>query len=364
MKRFIAWYNNEFKQTPLYSMMEQNVENSPWHRERNTGIHTDMVVSQLLASLGKYATMASELKYCALFAAAFHDVGKPVVRREKFSEARGNYVAFGGHELMSARLWETWAISSRQMLLDEFGLTKWHIYMVGTMIEQHLLWQMTPAQVGMMAKHFHGNGMFIPFMELCDADNNGRISLEHDENATDRFYQIPAGKTMQDVFSDPAPDTKYMVMLIGASGSGKSTIAASMEQGSNAVVYSWDRIRHQLFNPDGTKSYDEVYADATANDKLFASTQQTMWNDLLHQKPNVILVDNTNISRKRRQHFLRSAQHAGYVTVAYMVLASLHEIIDRQQTRGDKCLAPGIVSAQYNSLQYPLYGEFDGIVVL
>ena len=80
---FIKWYNNEFHLDPLYVAMENTVEDSPWHRERNVGVHTDMVVSEYIARNQSDWDIAI---LCGAFACAFHDVGKPDAMEEVFKE--------------------------------------------------------------------------------------------------------------------------------------------------------------------------------------------------------------------------------------------------------------------------------------
>lgn len=133
LDRFIHWYYNDFHDTKLYLDMAGTVENSPWHRERDVGVHTDMVVSQYLASPSRDDVRGA-------FACAFHDVGKPPSEIEKFSEERGLYRAYHGHEQVSARMWEDWAVQNFRFLQKEFRFHPNDLYAVGWMIEHHVPW--------------------------------------------------------------------------------------------------------------------------------------------------------------------------------------------------------------------------------
>ena len=102
---------------PWFRSMECTVENSPWHREDNVLVHTDMVVDEYVTRANAdHANGAwSHLTYLGAIACAFHDVGKPVARTAKFSEARGNYFSYPGHELAPARMFEDYAAARLPM---------------------------------------------------------------------------------------------------------------------------------------------------------------------------------------------------------------------------------------------------------
>src|SRR5271157_3546387 len=117
--QFITWYNNEFKTDPLYKKMEETVEGSSWHRERNVAIHTDMVVSEYISWAEKNWTTETLI---GAVACAFHDTGKPSARVERFKPERGIYNSFGGHEIISARIWEDFAIRNFETFCRSFGL--------------------------------------------------------------------------------------------------------------------------------------------------------------------------------------------------------------------------------------------------
>ena len=134
---FVTWYFNVFTQTPLFETMNQCVEGSKWHREKNVGVHTNMVVGEYLSRVeGAW----SKPDLLGAIACAFHDTGKPVARQEKFSEERGQYFSFSGHEIASARLWEDWAATNWSTVSPVLGLEVDDIFRVSWMIEHHRPW--------------------------------------------------------------------------------------------------------------------------------------------------------------------------------------------------------------------------------
>lgn len=178
---FILWYNDEFKRTRMYSDMANCCEGSPYHREHSVAVHTDMVVMEFLAYLSDRERWTKEV-VLGLFAAAFHDVGKPHDRKEKFREDRGTYYSFGGHELTSARLWEDYAVTNWSMLRDRFEFEAIDIYKVGILVEQHKPWDLKDTSklealnLTMMMLNLDNT-----FTSLVQADAYGRMSDDAEE---------------------------------------------------------------------------------------------------------------------------------------------------------------------------------------
>ena len=174
---FLSWYDN-FKHTDLFLSMEAISENSPWHREATVGIHTEMVVSEYIASADLYHSDQCRIDpiwdrttYLGAIACAFHDVGKPGARTAKFSEARGNYFSYPGHELMSARLFEDYAAQRP----NDFGSDD--IYKICWMIEHHMPWDVKDkTKRENMAKTVRELDILDVFTRVLFADQYGRIS--------------------------------------------------------------------------------------------------------------------------------------------------------------------------------------------
>lgn len=82
-------------------------------------------------------------------------------------------------------------------------------------------------------------------------------------------------------------------MLIGLPGCGKSTYASSME---GAVVVSSDAIREELFGDVGDQEH---------NDKVFLEVGRRVKAALSEGTAEAVVLDATNISKKRRVAFLK-----------------------------------------------------------
>lgn len=357
---FITWYFNEFPETALFRGMSNVTEDSPHHREADVGTHTNMVMGQFLTMTNNSADAWFDL--IGAFACAFHDVGKPHAMEVVFSEERGEYRRFRGHELLSARLWEDWAVANWTMLKDRFGFEPHDIYRVGWIVENHLPWGIKkPAKRRVLALTVgHICGYAEPFNVVLKADTWGRISDDQIEKRTTveawcNDFDVLVNSTKYDTPKYDA-DVPNMYMLIGASGSGKSTYMT--EFGWNIITYSWDSLRLEWYDKDD-------YANAfklACEDKEFMNKAHKAFEEQLATGKDVA-VDNVNTSKKRRANYIQKARQYGYNCVAVLFPVELQTILDRQESRVDKSVPAGSVERQYMSIGLPSIGEFDKVVV-
>lgn len=366
--RFIAWYYSVFVPSALFRRMDSMGENSPWHREQTIGIHTNMVVAQYMSSIdGDDEWTGMEL--AGALASAFHDVGKPFAAREKFKPERGNYLSFGGHEIISARMWETYAVQNWSELKEIFGeaMTPSVLYFTTFIIEHHLPWglknerKLNALAMTAVLNHAH------VFEQMLWADTLGRFSddgvekREKVEAWIDAFYRRRMALCSSRYVDDTAPK---MYVVVGASGTGKSTFCSTLE---SARTYSLDALRLEFYThgktiPSAEDEYDMAF-QMSCDDKTFRSRANTRYVEMLREGGDLI-VDNVNTSFKRRRWYIDEAQKRGYVVVGVYIPADLNVIKNRQETRGDKNVPLEAVERQYNTLQLPLYGEFDEILII
>jgi predicted kinase len=358
---FITWFHNEFSTTQIWADMDNVCEDSPWHRESTVAVHTRMVTSHYL-TLVEHDTW-THVDLCGAFACAFHDVGKPEARAEAYKPERGVYYRYGGHELISARMWETWAADNWIMLSRRFGFTGQDVYRTGWMIENHLPWCIKKADKRNALAMTANNVLYGPdtFINVLKADTWGRIS----DDATEKRATVTAWcNEFEDLcdaieiddFEEGAPK---LFMLIGASGSGKSSWFDLIGDAAGMEHFSLDRFRHEWYDRD---DYKKAFELACA-DKGFMNKANAEYSNML-KSGNDVVVDNTNTSKKRRAHYIRQAKQAGYYTVGVVFPISLNEVIARQHTREDKNVPEDAVVRQYNTLSLPSYGEFDSVFVV
>lgn len=358
--KFITWYNNEFKTTDLYARMGETVEGSPWHRERNVAVHTDMVTSEYISWADKDWTTETLM---GAVACAFHDTGKPAAKVEKFKPDRGTYFGFHGHEVISARIWENYAMQNLERLWELFEVREIKIiFEVGLIIEHHMPYQVGDEKIQDIATTVALLFKTNVFQDHLTADTHGRIADDHENKIaiTDEWIDTFNMKMHKPVHLDPLINKqKTLIMPIGPSGSGKSTLLKKLLKTYPGIHhYSWDLLRLEWYDSDYAKAYLKSTEDPSFNAKYMKEFKTQVLAD------KTIYVDNTNLSRKRRRPFIDDARKHGYNVIGYVMPITLDTLYKRQKTRGDKNVPADAVKQHYFSLQGPLYGEFDYIEVV
>jgi predicted kinase len=383
--KFIAWFFNQFTNDPLFVEMTKMVEESPWHRESNVGIHTTMVVTQYISRAIHQTWETNEILndggrqfLLGAFAAAFHDAAKPTAVIYKNSEERGDYKAFHGHEKLSARLWEDWAVRNWEFLKETFNFVPFNIYDVGWMIENHLPWGLKHKdKLANLARTVYVRDIDRAFNTLLLSDTFGRISDDAEEKQRKSIAWVEdfektvteeAGKWHEEA-TETTYDTPILMMPIAPSGAGKSTLYDRDDTGF--LNFSWDKERvlyaseyHDFSGMSAAEIYAIAWPFSTIEHKSeFAKVWQHNFTEMVKKGAN-IFADNTNLSKKIRRFFLTLAKHHGYRTIAVLMPITEDTLFVRQTTREDKNTPPKSVRQQYNALQLPSYGEFDDIVVM
>jgi predicted kinase len=124
------------------------------------------------------------------------------------------------------------------------------------------------------------------------------------------------------------------------------------------VSYSWDDLRHRWYDP---VDYSNAFKLST-EDPEFNSKAQREFVNLIKSRKSVV-VDNTNLSAKRRRFFVSTARQAGYRVVGVVFPVSLETVLNRQETRPDKSVPEEAVRRQYMSVSLPSYGEVDDVFI-
>lgn len=368
---FIEWYYNQFRLDELYLNMDMTTEDSPWHRERTVGVHTDMVVAQ-------YINAAPHLDWDKMviigaFACAFHDVGKPKAEVTKHSEERGEYRAYSGHEQLSARFWEDWACQNWTTLSFGFGFEIRDIYRVGWLIENHLPWSLKKKdKLDNFAKTWGRMEYGLTLPHVLMADTRGRIADDHaDKIAASADWVLnminyDGVDPMDCTPTSPDDDQPILFMPIGTSGCGKSTYFDTT--GAGVEYFSWDKFRldEYLDGEEHLMDPEDAYRIAferSVEDKGFTQKANREFIELIKEGRDVY-VDNTNLSKKRRNFFVTEARRRGYYTTAILFPIQFDALIARQISREDKFVPGDAVKRQYMSMQLPWYGEFDDVWVI
>jgi predicted kinase len=294
-----------------------------------------------------------------LYACVFHDVGKPSARLEKFSETRGQYFSYPGHEQVSARLFENYAVTNLRGDLSADDM-----YKVGLMVEHHLPWDTEKSEkrrrLALTAQHVGAN----VFVRVLLSDAYGRTSDDAAEKRDksnkwcDDFLMLVANTVPLPVY-DPRTPRPQLYIPIGPSGCGKSTFLGNLQHVDPVAVFSLDVLRHEFYDAD---DYSKAY-QASVDDTTFMARANARFTAVIKLGED-LYVDNTNLSAKRRTHYLDQARKQGYYLVAVLMPVALDVVIARQSQRSDKHVPEAAVRQQYNTLQLPMLGEFDYVAVL
>jgi predicted kinase len=355
MGQFETWQSMD-----LFQKMKDTVEASPWHREANVLVHTQMVVAEYMKATDNISLDWTHEDYLGAVSTAFHDVGKPSSRIEKFSEARGKYFAYHGHEQVSARKFEEFAAGVRYPMFSAEDIFK-----ICWMIEHHMPWEVVDKekrrQMALTANMTVGAEVWV---RALMSDQFGRIADDNDAKLAkafewaDDFFELCA--TTGVLVPREFEQRRTMVLLIAPSGAGKSTYLNKLLTENPATnVFSLDRLRHEFYDAN---DYAKAY-QASVDDKSFEARANAVFHKMSKDTKDLV-VDNTNLSAKRRRFYIDVARRQDFRTVAVIMPTTPQVLLARQRTRGDKRVPDSAVLQHYSSVQMPMYGEFEEIVVL
>lgn len=349
---FKEWYEG-FKQSELYSTMCETKEDSPYHREANVGVHTDMVVSEYLR-LSPDVWSSNDL--IGALACAFHDTGKPMAEEVLTRTDGSTYRRYSGHDMNSANIFiDYFARFSHENVF--MTLTANDIYQIWVMVAYHMPYRLGHDRVKTLITHLRESSLVDIFYRVLRADANGRTSDDHVKTVSSCEKWISESSIYES--SDVAAvGTKEIILLCGVSGVGKSMVTKTIcAQNSDVGVHSMDELRHRLYDMDN-------YANAfklSCEDKEFGNKVTRDYNDVC-RKHDTIVVDNTHLSHKRRKQYVK--RQGAYKTKAIVVLSSLNRVIENQKTRGDKQVPEHVVKQMFYNFVPPLIGEVNTVEVI
>lgn len=145
-----------------------------------------------------------------------------------------------------------------------------------------------------------------------------------------------------------------IIIMIGISGSGKSTKAEELAKIYDAKIYSSDKLREEL--------YGDVN-DQTHNNELFAELHKRMVSDL---KDNIsVIYDATNLSLKNRRKFLRYMEdNKCFPEVCAYIMSTPYEKCMEQNKMRERQVPDYVLEKQIKSFEIPFYEEgFDEIYI-
>jgi hypothetical protein len=169
---------SRFKKTDIWRNMQLTREGSPWHREENVSVHTEMLLKWYKDNL--YLSRTDSQRMLTMISCLMHDIGKPPSQIIKFSEERGEYRAYHGHELVSARMWVDYALTNFAMISELLKIDANDVGNIAFFIEHHVPFSMKNPRKRKVLKDSliarageHGHEAYLDFLL---SDQHGRIS--------------------------------------------------------------------------------------------------------------------------------------------------------------------------------------------
>lgn len=142
-----------------------------------------------------------------------------------------------------------------------------------------------------------------------------------------------------------------LFIMVGVSGSGKSSIAKQIAEQENAVVVSSDAIREEL----------SFYEDQSKNNEVFELFRCRIRNNL-HNGVNVV-ADATNLTFKSRRCTIEVGKCEKANIFAYVVDKEICDCYKDNKNR-EHPVPETVLYRQIKSFQMPIYEEgFDEIIV-
>ena len=374
---FDRFYDKFMKSQLAIDMMNVR-EDSPYHREENVKEHTRMTIQWYNLNLAH--DRSPYYQHLTKIALLFHDVGKPGCRTEKYSEERGVYFSYPGHELRSARLFEDYILENNGF--EELHLSTQDFRFIKWLIENHLPYGMKKFEKFEALRVELSNQPALHayriFFDVLLSDGHGRISDDHEaklqriDTFIDELCMVTLTNKHERAYTGQEP---IMWVFVGASGSSKSTLfnsVAAHGRFDGAEIVSLDTYRlefynnHNLFhdNHNEASEYSAAFKFCNAHTDKFNQYVDREFKEVIKRRKSIVL-DNTNTSIKSRRRWITAARDAGYVIKSVEFLNPLSTLLARQLTRGDKVVPSDAVTSQFFNTTLPRLGvEVDEVAIV
>jgi predicted kinase len=383
--------------------MQKTVEDSPWHREANTWVHTMMTLEQYEKIAHERTAKQQLMTRVALL---FHDFGKPEAEKilEKKDQPGVFYRSYAGHEPISANEFINVVCDDKEIRdgLFKLGLNWLDIRAIKLMIEHHLPYGLKNVE---KLKNLRRalvmtlENEYVCFYDMLRSDSRGRISdnhaekLENVENWINDFdkvdiTQMPRKNQLRRLtqmhfdgkFENHKEPEAAMILLVGPSGVGKTTyIRQHFGHNHRCVIVSEDDLRIQYAEKcwgdtvTGSYGYNacsdaDRYREAwnychMQDEKGYKEFAMKKFMEAFNSRKTLV-VDRMNHNKKGRNFWVSEARRRNYHITSVEFYASEKKVNERQQTRTDKFLPPERIHAIMMAQATPLVGsEVDSYVM-
>lgn len=148
-------------------------------------------------------------------------------------------------------------------------------------------------------------------------------------------------------------DVPVLYVMIGISGSGKSTIAKKIGEEENAIIVSSDDLRKELLGDANNQNSNEL---------IFNEFHKRIKHALINGKS--VVADATNLTMRSRVPLLRNLVKVPHKKEAVIVSRNIEEAIAANNLR-DRVVPEDCIRKQVLRFQVPFYEEgFDSISVV
>lgn len=145
-----------------------------------------------------------------------------------------------------------------------------------------------------------------------------------------------------------------LIIMIGISSSGKSTIAKQIAEKENFVIVSSDAIRGEICSGG--------VSDQSKNEEVFQIFHKRIRENLL--KGNDVIADATNITMRSRRAIFNAVKGIDCYKIGYLVVKSIEDCI-KDNKNDDRVAVPDeVIYKQVKKFQIPFYEEgFNEIII-
>jgi len=165
---------------------------------------------------------------------------------------------------------------------------------------------------------------------------------------------------------DENEKTKVFYILIGIPCSGKSVYTNKLKKTyGDITVLSFDDIAHQVAK-DNNVTYNDVFRMKDDNEKYYLleeanERQKLYFQEVFETKPDIVVLDQTNIFVKTRNRFTDRARQNGY-KVVYVFFDKpksgkqakvLFSRLDNRNANSDKFIGDYTIGTMYQDFEYP-----------
>ena len=373
---------------PEFKTLHECEQRDNHHGEGSVLIHSNMAAGIVLQLLDAYE-VPEPFKPLIYLATILHDIGKPST---KGWHAKKNKITFYGHD-------EAGIQPANEFMRKYFPeLNYKQREYVTRLIEWHMqprLWMKdntsSVRKFKMLSLATNTEHLYI----LSQADTLGRVATDYkdgmvllemfkqnceDLGVWNKHYRVPLAihlddasyslarwnilmnnapedydtfEQAQETMIQPGKKNFQLVLLIGAPGSGKSTIREKLiAQYPDVKVISMDDRRKELTGDAN---------DQSRNNEVF-SWQQRELNKAMEARQSTI-VDATNTSRKLRRMLWEAGRRNGALCSAIYFDIPLTTLLERNAQR-EKRVPDDVVKRFYNTMQSVCPWEADLITII